>query len=464
MKLARNAIILSVLLVIIAGAFILLSVFDKKEANNTDSGTNQDESSKIMALNRDDMVEVTIENGDVKYVLKHSGDKYEVTYPAGTRFDGTTVNTTFNNLSALPADKVFKDDTKDLSKYGLDKPATVTIKLKDGSEKVLDIGKVTPTKDGVYAKLRDNDKIYVITPYYVDTIKVDDVYFDDRSLFAPKKEDLFEIGAQRDGKLVYTLSLEADKWGISSPVSGNVNADKVERILNYFSTLKASNFISKASTDLSVYEFDKPSYAFEVKAKTGSIKLLLGKEKEKDNEIYGMIEGRKGVFTLSLPTLGYFLDMPLSDLLDRLVYCADIKEVTDLKVIMDGNTTSCTVKLDPNNNKDLDKFTVDGKDASGKDKNGDFLFRSYYKSLISLTFSDIDVEARPQGTPDVTIIYNLNKAPGTVKVELIPANDTSYHAVINGKYTGKLVPKKSLDDKEGIRDSYKILMDSLNKK
>jgi hypothetical protein len=81
--------------------------------------------------------------------------------------------------------------------------------------------------------------------------------------------------------------------------------------------------------------------------------------------------------------------------------------------------------------------------------------------LIGITFSDIDVDAKPQGTPEVTIIYNLNKAPGSVKVELIPANATSYYAVIDGKYTGKLVSKKDLDKPEGIRPCYKALMDSL---
>ncbi len=462
MKLGRNVIILSVLMVIIAGAFILLNVFDKKEAvNNTDLDTNQDEGLKILSVNADDMVEVTLENGDIKYTLTHNNDKYNITYPSGIRFDNEVINTTFTNLSSLSGDKVFKDDIKNLYKYGLDKPSTVTIKFKDGSTKIVDIGKETPTKDGVYVNLRGTDNIYVLSPYFADTLKVDDVYFNDRSLYEPKKEDILEISAQRAGEPVYTIKSGDENWSIAAPVSGNINTEKVESLLNYFSTLSASSYISKASTDLSVYGFDKPSYVYEVKAKTGNIKLILGKEKEKDTDIYGMIEGRKEVFTLSMSTLKGFLDMPLNDLLERLVYCADIREVKDMSVTMDGNTTKSTISLDPDNNKDKDKFTVNGKDASGKDKNGEFLFRNYYKALIGITFSDIDVDAKPTGTPEVTIIYNLNKAPGSVKLELIPASATTYYAVIDGKYTGKIVSKKDFDEPEGIRPCYKAMMDSL---
>jgi hypothetical protein len=463
MKLARNAIILSVLLVIIAGAFILLNVFDKKPENVTTTDTPQDESVKILTFNKDDLTEVTIENGDVKYILKHSGEKYEVTYPAGLKFDSLVVNTTFDNLTSLSGDKVFKDASKDWSKYGLDKPATVTVKLKDGTTKILDMGKETPTKEGIYVKLRDSDNIYVLSPYFANTLKVDEVYFNDRKLYEPKKEDVTEITAHKDGKLVYTIASNGGTWGLVSPLGGNVSADKVETILNYFTSLSASNFIVDASTDLSMYGLDKPSYMFEVKAKTGNIKLLVGKEKVKDSEIYAKLEGRDDIFILSLGTFRSFLDMPLSDLMERLVCSVDIKDVSDMTVTMDGISTNCVFKLDPDGNKDKDRFIVNGKEASGKDKNGEFLFRNYYKSLISITFSDIDVNAKPQGTPEVTILYNLNKAPGTKKLELVPANSNSYYALVDGKYTGKIVLKKDLDEKEGIRDNFKALMESLNK-
>ncbi len=463
MRLYRNAVILLAVLVVIVGAFVLLSIFDKKTVDNTETEAPV-ENLSVLDVEKENIAEITMENKEVKYILSHNDKDFELTYPSGIKYDTALVNGTFDNISKLTADKVIEDNGSNLTKFGLDNPATDTVKMKDGTVKVLEIGSETPTKESVYVKLKGSDKIYLVSSNIISTLKVNGVYYKERRLFTPEKEDLNEIRMERNGDTSFTLDKNSDgKWAITSPVSGNVNEEQLDTMLNYFSSFSVWNFVDDKSPDLSVYGLDKPSYVMEVKSKTGSMKLLLGKEKTRDTEMYGKLADSNDIFVLTLSSLN-FLDVPLSDLFERFVYSTDIKDVTDIQADMDGQVTNCVLQLDPGGNKDKDKFTVNGKDASGKDENGDFYFRAYYKALISLMFTDLDINAKPTGTPEITFTYRLNKSPGTVKVELIPRNTETYYAMVDGKYTGKIVYKRDFDEPEGIREAYKKLMQSIDKK
>lgn len=469
MKLFRNAIILSAVLVIIAGAFILMNILDKDTVvkNTTEPDDLNDRYVSVFETARDDIEEMTIETADVKYVIKQKDGKFEVTYPEGMNYDGTLVFNTMENVANLTAEKVFDVSEADLAKYGLGKKVpTLSLKMKDGTEKILELGDQVPNQLLAYAKLKGANKVYAIGGDFAASFKtVSKLYYKQRKIYTPKKEDLYEIKLERSGRNAFVLEKQSgDKWNITSPVTGNIKDPKLQTILTYFSTVAATYFVDENCTDLSKYGLDKPSYVAEVKSKTGNMKLILGKEKTAAEEIYAKVENSGDVFVLGLASLD-FLDIGLDDLLESFICVPDIKDVTGITVNMDGQTTNCVLQLDPDGNKDKDKFTVNGKDASGKDENGEFYFRAYYKALIGLMFTDLDLDAKPSaGKPEITIEYRLNKSPGTYKVELVPRDANSYYAMLDGVYTGKIVFKRDLDDVEGIRAGYKKLMESIDKK
>jgi len=158
--------------------------------------------------------------------------------------------------------------------------------------------------------------------------------------------------------------------------------------------------------------------------------------------------------------------MPLKDLLEGLVYTPDIYDVSEFSLEMDGKTTDVKLDLDPEKNTDKDKFTVNGKEANKKDANGEVLVRAFYKAVIGIALVDLDTETKtvPEVKPEATITYKLKKAPGQVKVEYIPKDTTTYYAVINGKFTGKIVSKMDFDMPGGVRDSLRKLLESIDSK
>jgi hypothetical protein len=239
-------------------------------------------------------------------------------------------------------------------------------------------------------------------------------------------------------------------------------------IIDAFTKLTISSFIEDNATDLEKYGLKTPAYALEVNTSKGKNRILLGTVKQGSTELYAIIDGSKDVFTID-PSALTFLDKPFREIIEPFIYIVNIDTVTKIDVTMDGQTVISTIETDKDKgevqaDKDKDKFTVNGKDATLKDDNDDQPFRKYYQALIGITLDGIEMDAVPVGAPEITFSYTLNKAPETMKVEFISKDKDYYYVVKNGKYSNILVQKTQFDKLEGVRDTYKILMDLINKK
>jgi hypothetical protein len=223
MKLFRNAVILFAVLVITAGAFILMNIFDKDTVENTvEPDDMSDMYVSVFETDRDDIVGLTIEAGEVKYVIEKKNEQYEVTYPVGMNFDSTLVFNTMENVANLTAEKTFEVSEADPSKYGFDKKVPyVEVKTKEGKTKVLEIGDPVPSQRLAYTKMKGTNKIYVIGGDIASSFRsISKLYYKQRNIYTPKKEDLYQIKLERSGKDEFTLEKQSgDIWNITSPIT-----------------------------------------------------------------------------------------------------------------------------------------------------------------------------------------------------------------------------------------------------
>jgi hypothetical protein len=251
---------------------------------------------------------------------------------------------------------------------------------------------------------------------------------------------------------------------MTKPISAGVNGTALTPMLDALSATNIVNFVEDKPKDLSQYGLDKPAYVFDFNTTTaGAFKLELGDEKVKGSEMYAKLAGSDEVFTID-PSKYTFLDKPLKEIVNVFAYIVNIDQVKTIDLTMDGKTTHMTVeaykdgngKTDP----DKDKFTVDGVDATGKDKDDNQPFRNFYQALIGVTLDDIDLNGKPAGPADVTIDYTLKT--GNMKVEYISKDANYYYVVRNGQYAGILVKKNKVDyGLIGMKNSLKTLMDFL---
>jgi len=465
MRTFKNVIILAVVMVLSIGALVAVNIF-KKTDEDSDITEPTVKLIPLMEAKKDDITEYTIEHDGNKFTVAHKGTDWVLTYPEGVNYSKLETENMANNAAGISASRIIEEDAADLGAYGLDKPTIVSFKTNDGKEQVIEVGSNTPTDDGVYVKTRGSNTVYLVDLYSVNVFRVSKYYFWNKELFDITKEDVNSFTLERQGKVAFKVKLNDDKqWYLTEPLEGVANSDKLQPYLDGLPSLSAISIEEDKPTDLAEFGLDKPSYTMILDTKKGTKKLYLGSEIIKGQEIYAKLEGVDTIFVLSVASLDY-IDMPLKSLMEGLVYTPDIYDVSDFSLEMGGKTTNVKLELDPEKNTDKDKYTVNGKEANKKDSNGEVIVRVFYRALIGIAFVDLDTENKtiPAVKPEATIIYNLKKAPGQVKVEYISKDETTYYAVVNGKFTGKIVSKMDFDMPGGVKDSLRKLLESTESK
>ncbi|HHW31170.1 MAG TPA: DUF4340 domain-containing protein [Clostridiaceae bacterium] len=465
MKLYKNAIILIVILGLLTGAYLFVN--NNKRPKEGTGGSN--EIIRIFDLYTDNMVEMTIENYDGTFVFERATEKvddketkyWKLVSPDNLRVSRDTLNSIAINFSSLVANKIVEEEAQDLSIYGLDNPVTVTIKMDDGSVYSIQIGDETPTGSGYYAKEKDSNKVYTISSYTGGKIKVSKKDIREKQLFKEEKDDIKYFSLERNGQQVFSSSkTEEDTWVMTYPIKGNTYYETVVTMVDAVINTSVIDFVEENPSDFSKYGLDNPRYVFEYQSSKGTTRLLLGNEKVKGKEIYAKLENNNEVYTISMDSFG-FIDKPLKEIVEVFAYIVNINDVNKIEVEMDGQVTTSVLETNEED-RSKDKFYVNGKDASMEDSSGRQVFRKYYQALIGVTLSEVDPEGDPSGKEaEITFTYHLKKDPGIMKVEFIPKDDIYYYVVRNGEYSGILVNKKKFDEPDGVRDSYRKLMEAI---
>lgn len=484
MKLYRNAIILTLVLAVLVGAYVVLK--NKEDAGNDTGDSTADETIYVLQLEKDQIKEITVENDSGKMVFvktlvekekeedkdeENSEEKdeseepeYEEVWVASEPQDmvlyESRVNTIAYTISGLIANKLVEENASDLSLYGLDKPATVSVKLENNEVKTVEIGKETPSKGGYYAKLKGSNTVYIIGSYDGNILRSTYSDLRDKTLFAESYEDITEFALERNGEIVFKAKKTSDiDWTLTEPIEAAVKSGSIDMILQTFMEASAAEFVERDASDLSKYGLDSPKYKITV----GSKSVLVGAEKEKGSKSYAKFADGDEVFVLNNSVLN-FVDKPLKEVVDVFAYITNIQDVEKIVVNIDGQTIVSEIKTDPEGDTDKDKFYVNGRDVSDvRDSSDSQLFRKYYQGLIGITMSDLDIGAQPEGEPEITFTYYRKTDPKEVKVEFVPRDNIYYYVIRNGKYTNIIVAKDKFDAEDGPRKTYQKLMEAADK-
>jgi hypothetical protein len=464
MKLYRNAIVLIVVLGLLIGAYVVIS---KTNSNSSSSTTPQGNNKQVMSVtnfNKDDITEIDIANKDQKYVFTKNKDTWKVVTPVISKVDTSKIDAIANDISNIIGLKLIEENASDLSRYGLDKPIKVSAKLKDGSTKAVELGRKTPTEEAYYAKLAGTNKVYTIGIYTGDDFSVTLNDLKDRGVFSSiKSADIKGFTLSKSSSLVFSVNKVTDSnWEITAPIKGSANMDKLSPILDSIPQFSVKEYVNASSGSLQNYGLKTPAYSMNIVTKSGTTKVLLGDEKVKGSEIYAKLGDSSDVFVMDETTLN-FIDTPLNSIMDTYLYVASFPDIEHITLNIDGKTIDSKIQSASVKDSKNDKYTVNGKDATGlKDTDGEKLFNKYARTLMALSLSDLEISAKPQGKANITLTYFLKKAPGKVKFEFVSKDSSYYYVVKNDKYTGMLISKSDFDAKGGIRETYKKLLKDLS--
>lgn len=491
MKNWKKITILVVILGVFIAAFIFLSGNKGKVGNNGDTTSptpSQTASStdevKLVDIGWQDITKVILKREDGEIILtkeerdietleqdqegneKKITEKKKVWVNPSFDVDNETVDNIAVAADTLTTKRLIEEDPKDLTIYGLNNAAVVSFYSAEGQEAVIEIGNLTPTKDSYYVRKKGSPEVYTISSYTGDKFKYGKFDIMSKNLYrteAISMKDINTLNFNRSGELVFNSKKGASmsEWIITEPFEREAELTELSKFLDWLHKFRVAEFVEENAQDLKAYGLDNPKYIFEYTFGDKAYTLKLGNLK--DSKYYGMMNDSTTVFTVDSSGLN-FIDLPLVDIISAFIYIPTIYDVEKLVIEMDGRTD--VLLINDSQDKDAEtSFHLNDKKMENDDQES--LFRKYYQGAIGISGEKIDLDAKPQGDWFARFTYTRKKADPdkTVIVELIPTEDGfGYYLMKNGQYSGMIIGKRKLDDKDmGIRQAYQNLMEGLEK-
>jgi cytochrome c biogenesis protein CcdA len=306
MKRKRSLIVLAVVLVLLAGVYVYLSNRPQDEGEIVQ----KEPDIEISRFDRNKIEKVILSNSKEKELVfeketivveddKKDGDdkkepKTETIWKNTSYIPVKLVKSKVDDLtrsfSSLTAEVLVEEDAKDLSIYGLDKPAaTGTAVLDDGTKVTLYLGNKTAQGSTYYLMKEGDTNVYTVYSHHADRLNSSLSDFRDKSLPAINTAELTYLNISGDGReemeviLNDSQSSTEAEYGIGlyqlvKPYKRprGVDTSKLDPKLEGISGLSIKEFVDDQPTDLAKYGLDNPSLRFIIKDKENTLDLSFG--------------------------------------------------------------------------------------------------------------------------------------------------------------------------------------------
>lgn len=434
------------LVLLLGGATGAYLYVDHKKASDEAAAKAEKEALKLFSFNSNSVssIDITNEDGHFLISLTSTGDwkiddsNFEYDFTLNSYY----LNVVASTMSRLTADH--KAEKKgDLSKYGLDSPVTIVCKTAEKDYTVL-VGSSSVTNEFCYLMLPDDDTIYCVDSE--TGTKLRGGLSDLRSPYMLNCLDteIEQFSLEHNGEVSYDLSRVIDGntiWQLNAPETDvTIDAITVNNVLTNMVRIENDNFecFTKDEAKLAEHGLDKLTYTFSVKTDDKTITLKFPDFSEDDEEIWGYDPDTCAVFSLSKNSAA-FLSGVWQDLTAKQAMSVPFMSAESLEITIDGETHTLSVDHDKQTYifDDIDVTAKDNKDASSN-------FEYLYASVSEINHGDFrsDIPEK-MGEPTCTFRYKLTD--GTKReLALVPIDDETYWAYIDGRCIGMTVDKTSL--------------------
>lgn len=390
MKKYKNYVILGCIIIFLVIGLAIVSGID------TTSGKDNDiyESIEIYSVLSSDISSVFIKNEFGEYNVLY-GDEIKISGKQIEK-DDEKLEYLLTEISSMYASEIADENVVSLSDFGLLNPlAELELSLKDNSKIKIYIGNKTPTDSGYYVKLNDENKVYIVSTYSVDTIlrKLD--YYRNTVLFSFEISDINEFSYTNGTKTVSFKRNDSNDlnrnsfaaFNMKTPYDWAAESSKLEEVFNLLKELKIIEYVEDNPTDLSQYGLNPYLYKISLKDKNNNIyNMNIGSNV--DGKYYIKMDSKNSVYLVDAKGFE-FLDYEPTAFLQQFVCIRPIDNVATLSYIHNDINASFNIK----------KVDTEVHDVKYKGKLIDQKkFKEAYTEIISMKISG-------------TLSYTPNTAP-----------------------------------------------------
>ncbi len=239
---------------------------------------------------------ITSGDGDAARLVKGTSG-WELVEPARAEADAAEVTSITSNLSSLEVQRVVDENPGDLAQYGLNPPRVDVAFREEGDKEFrhLLIGEKTPTGGDLYAKLQDENRVFLVASYLDTTFNRTPFDLRDKRVlkFDRDKADSLEIAG---GGSTLRLTKKGEDWWIAEPVTARGDFGAIEALVTRLGSVQMQRVVEAEPKDLKEYGLARPSVTATVGAGSSRATLTLG-EIEGD-AVYAKDASRPMVFAV----------------------------------------------------------------------------------------------------------------------------------------------------------------------
>jgi len=467
MKSAKNLIIPSIVMVILAIVVGVFFVVDKSIKGRTAETSYKQvdllyispvDISSVSVLHRDSNINVKIDRAvkpDGTVVYSYSGsDKGTVMYSQSEMESFLTTMNSFVSCSAIA-------ENANLSEYGLDNPAfTVTINKTDGTQNVILIGNQSSNGAGCYVcaagstsvYLAGNDKFYSASMTgndFIDDRLIDEEMKKLESVDFTRKKDSISLS----GNATYYEDYDYCTFKFNKPFEIG-SSTYFDKLIKNICVLSVAGYEDATNENLSKFGLAIAPYQVVLHfqdGKTYSIEFSTSI----NGFYYGRINGTGKIFKAEASKLE-LVESPLLRLINDYVFYYTCDEIDSVDV--SGTKGKFVLKVDVKKGQTISdhdsKVSLDGRNARVTNASGRSYAAMLYETIFCINVGGIEETANIPETAvaDTSVkVYDRNHA--AIVFDFYRRSDETFYVYKNGEYTGFYVFKRELYN-DGGQDTY----------
>lgn len=455
-KMKRMIIILAVLLLFAVGGYLIAdAIIGRKEKAIAD----EEASLHLFSFDPNAIDKVTLDTKEGFFKMEFVDSEWAITetdYPHTFTLNAAYISTVCSYMSELTATTKFEADNAKLADYGLDDPVVLTCSA-GGTDYILHVGNATPTQEYFYAMLPDNDTVFGIDYEYGTVLYGDTSYLKSPFMINSYDVNIAQISLERDGDMVFDFVKKGNFWDLKSPaLEANIDYTQVDSLITSLVRLEVDAFVGLISEGYAPADFklDKPYCTLKLTDLDGQETIIdFAPYDVNDGMVYLLYRNEEEIATMSQSKVG-FLNAELSEFLNDYILPLNLEDTASVDVSVDD--ISFRMEMDAA----AGKYTFDGMDISAFGTEGTSTFRALFDTMANLTFEALALDADVDVTAEPSAVFHYTLTDGTeTELSLIAADDTTYWALVDGKYTGMTVRRRTLSSSTGVLAFHERMMD-----
>ncbi len=457
-KLLRLIIIMVAVLAVAVGGYLIADgIISRKEQQAAEEKA----SLHLFSFDSNAIDQVTLDTKEGFFKFGIVDGEWSITetdYPHHIFLNSAYVSTVCAYMSNLTAATKLNADASKLENYGLTDPVVLTCSSGNTSY-TLHIGNATPTQEYFYVMVPGNETVFGIDFMYGSLFYGDTSYIKSPYLLNYSETQISEVSLERNKQTVFDFVNNDGKWQMIAPLpEASIVSSEVDSLLTSLTRLKLDSYtgLTTEGFQLADYDLAKPYSTLRIQTFDGEETIIdFAKPDPNDGVCYLYYRNEKEIAAMATGHLS-FLNTEMAEFIDPKVLYLPYEEVASL----DATVDDIVFRMEMDAASGVQKF--DGTDIGTMDSNASSNFRLLYDSIANLEFETITLNAQVDVTAEPAAVFRYTRTDGTqTELSLLPIDDTTYWAVVDGRATGMTIRRRSISGNTGVLNFHERMVDMI---